>query len=45
LHKREAFTNDTEAGQERLLYRARYHDRIRETGPDCGQTGVTGCCG
>jgi hypothetical protein len=29
LHKREAFANDTAAGQERLLYRARYHDRIR----------------
>ena len=45
LHKREAFTNDSEAGQERLLFRARYHDRIRGTGPDCGQTGVTGCSG
>jgi alpha-ketoglutarate-dependent taurine dioxygenase len=37
LHKREAFTDDTEAGQERLLFRARYHDRIRGTGPDCGR--------
>ena len=35
LHKREAFTDDTAAGQERLLFRARYHDRIRDTGPDC----------
>ena len=45
LHKREAFSNAAEAGRERLLYRARYHDRIRGTGPDCGQTGVTGCSG
>jgi hypothetical protein len=33
------------AGRERLLLRARYHDRIRGTGPYCGQTGVTGCSG
>lgn len=45
LHKREAFTDDAPAGQERLLFRARYHDRIRGTGPYCGQTGVTGCSG
>lgn len=32
LHKREAFANDAAAGQERLLYRARYHERIRGTG-------------
>ncbi len=31
LHKREAFANDAAAGQERLLYRARYHERIRGT--------------
>ena len=31
LHKREAFTNDAAAGQERLLYRARYHDRIHDS--------------
>jgi alpha-ketoglutarate-dependent taurine dioxygenase len=31
LHKREAFSNDAAAGQQRLLYRARYHDRIRGT--------------
>ena len=45
LHKREAFADDAAAGQERLLFRARYHDRIRQTGPDCSQTGVTGCSG
>jgi len=32
LHRREAFTDDAAAGRERLLYRARYHDRIRDTG-------------
>ncbi len=32
LHKREAFTDDVENGVQRLLYRARYHDRIRDTG-------------
>lgn len=31
LHKREAFANDAAAGRERLLYRARYHERIRGT--------------
>ena len=31
LHKREAFNDDAAAGQQRLLYRARYHDRIRGT--------------
>jgi alpha-ketoglutarate-dependent taurine dioxygenase len=31
LHKREAFANDAAAGQERLLYRARYHERIQGT--------------
>jgi alpha-ketoglutarate-dependent taurine dioxygenase len=34
LHKREAFTDDVEAGKQRLLYRARYHDRVRDTGMD-----------
>jgi len=28
LHKREAFADDAGSGQERLLYRARYHERI-----------------
>ena len=32
LHKREAFADDAAAGQQRLLYRARYHERIRGTG-------------
>ena len=31
LHQREAFADDATAGQERLLYRARYHERIRCT--------------
>jgi hypothetical protein len=34
LHKREAFTDDVEAGKQRLLYRARYHDRVRDTRRD-----------
>ena len=31
LHKREAFADDANSGQERLLYRARYHERIQGT--------------
>ena len=31
LHKREAFSDDAAGGQERLLYRARYHERIGGT--------------
>jgi len=31
LHRREAFNDDAASGQQRLLYRARYHDRIRGT--------------
>jgi alpha-ketoglutarate-dependent taurine dioxygenase len=31
LHRREAFTDAAASGQERLLYRARYHDRIAGT--------------
>jgi len=34
LHRREAFTDDVEKDAQRLLYRARYHDRIRDTGLD-----------
>ena len=34
LHKRESFTDDVDAGKQRLLYRARYHDRIGDTGMD-----------
>ena len=29
LHRREGFSDDAASGQERLLYRARYHERIR----------------
>jgi alpha-ketoglutarate-dependent taurine dioxygenase len=31
LHKREAFEDDANKGQTRLLYRARYHERIQGT--------------
>ena len=31
LHRREAFVDDLETDRTRLLYRARYHDRIRGT--------------
>jgi len=31
LHRRDAFADDEETGQQRLLYRARYHDRIAGT--------------
>ena len=31
LHKREPFMDDVDAGKQRLLYRARYHDRIGDT--------------
>ena len=34
LHKREAFSDDIDSGKQRLLYRARYHDRVAETGMD-----------
>ena len=29
LHKREAFNDDAQSGRTRLLYRARYHERIQ----------------
>jgi len=32
LHRREAFENAAASGQQRLLYRARYHDRMAGTG-------------
>jgi hypothetical protein len=32
LHRRAAFTDDRGAGRERLMYRARYYDRIAGTG-------------
>ena len=31
LHRREAFADDAASGQQRLLYRARYHDRMAGT--------------
>jgi len=31
LHRRDAFADDEASGQQRLLYRARYHDRIAGT--------------
>ncbi|MGB5606632.1 MAG: TauD/TfdA family dioxygenase [Gammaproteobacteria bacterium] len=37
LHKREAFRDDPDTGRTRLLYRARYHDRIRGTEPATDQ--------
>ncbi len=45
LHKREAFHDDTDGGQTRLLYRARYHDRIRDTAADKRCDGDRQCCG
>ena len=44
LHKREAFIDDAATGRERLLYRARYHDRIRDTGMKFS-SGETTCSG
>jgi alpha-ketoglutarate-dependent taurine dioxygenase len=32
LHRREAFVDDAPSGRRRLLYRARYHERVRDTG-------------
>lgn len=32
LHNRTAFENDAKTGKSRLVYRARYYDRIRDTG-------------
>jgi hypothetical protein len=41
LHKREAFTDDAATGHERLLYRARYYDRIRGTEAGDNTLGVS----
>ena len=41
LHKRTAFEND--GASSRLLYRARYYDRIRDTGLEEQQTGQPAC--
>jgi alpha-ketoglutarate-dependent taurine dioxygenase len=45
LHRREAFSDDPGSSQERLLYRARFYDRIRDTEPECTGNGVAQCCG
>jgi alpha-ketoglutarate-dependent taurine dioxygenase len=45
LHKREAFTDDPEGGRTRLLYRARYYDRIRGTEMNTIWSGVRPCSG
>jgi len=45
LHKREAFTDDPGNGQERVLYRARYYDRIRGTEIGSTDYGVMECFG
>lgn len=41
LHKREAFTDDAATGHERLLYRARYYDRIHGTEAGDNAPGVS----
>lgn len=45
LHKREAFTDDLAGGRTRLLYRARYYDRIRGTELNTIWSGVRPCSG
>ena len=45
LHKREAFTDDQAGGRTRLLYRARYYDRIRGTELNTIWSGVRPCSG
>jgi len=45
LHKRESFDDDIAAGQTRLLYRARYYDRIQDTVADNRCYGDRQCCG
>jgi hypothetical protein len=45
LHKREAFTDDPAGGRTRLLYRARYYDRIRGTELNTIWSGVRPCSG
>jgi hypothetical protein len=45
LHRREAFADDPQAGRTRLLYRARYHDRIGGTGLNTIWPGVQSCSG
>jgi len=45
LHSRSAFTDAADSGQVRLLYRARYHDRIRGTAPANYFEEVLACSG
>jgi len=45
LHKREAFEDAIESGSSRLLYRARYHDRIRGTEMVNTVAGIQSCFG
>jgi alpha-ketoglutarate-dependent taurine dioxygenase len=45
LHRREAFVDDAGTGRTRLLFRARYHDRIRDTVAANGCYGDRQCCG
>jgi alpha-ketoglutarate-dependent taurine dioxygenase len=45
LHRREAFDDDADGGRTRLLYRARYHDRMRDTALENGCCGDRRCCG
>jgi alpha-ketoglutarate-dependent taurine dioxygenase len=45
LHSRTAFSDDAASGQVRLLYRARYHERIRDTAPGNYFAEVLACSG
>lgn len=46
LHRREAFTDDVPAGRTRLMFRARYYDRIAGTAPTAETWGEERqCCG
>jgi alpha-ketoglutarate-dependent taurine dioxygenase len=45
LHSRSAFTDAAGGGRVRLLYRARYHDRIRGTAPGNYFEEVLACSG
>jgi alpha-ketoglutarate-dependent taurine dioxygenase len=45
LHSRTSFRDDAESGRVRLLYRARYHDRIRDTAPANYYKEVLACSG
>ncbi len=45
LHSRSAFTDDAASGRVRLLYRARYHDRIYGTAPANYYEEVLACSG